>query len=262
MQVVLSQWPVPDVPRAAAAWVAVAGGQLADRAAQLARCRGIAVEAASPEEAAALVAAWRAVGIDAHAVADDRLPVFPKPVVARQLIVEPGGTLLAAISLTGPPQRLQVHDVVLVLPALLHTRQTKLEAPTKKSTSAMGLAVDLATTGGLRTLLSSRPTSGGGKATETEATEAMLELWLVAPPRRLAVYASRLDYRAVTDTSARGGDNWRQWLRQLAASLGPELPGRDRLDAMAAGQPLPPDSMVSDSNDLARTGRWLLLRGG
>jgi hypothetical protein len=261
VQVVFDQWPLVDVAEAAAVLARVCGGTPADRALQLARCRGLALDQLDAAVAPALLAAWQQAGIRAFAVQPDAVPQFSRPSVARQLQPQPDGTLLAHISLTGPPERLPASQVLLVLPGHWQTTQVHHAPAQQKKSSAMGLAMDLALTGGVKTMLSMRPgKSEPGAVTETTGQEPMVELWLAGPPRRIQCFAHRLDYSALPLTHGRVGDNWLAWLQELQQALPPGVVGQDRLTAASRRQPLPADSVVGDNNDLARTGRWLLLR--
>ena len=261
LQLVLQDWPLADVRLAAPIFAQHAGGTAADRAQQLARCRGIAADRLDETVARALVAAWREAGIVAWALPLTTLPEFARPVVARAVDLRDPDALLAQIGFTGPPERIPYRQVVLALPGRWQSVQQSQEQAAKKKTSAVAVMFDVATTGGIKTLMSSRPSQNTtGKMTETQTDEPMLELATVAPARRIHVFARRLDYRTLVQPRERVEDNWRLWLAGLQSVLRPEVAGTDRLTRTVATGLVDRDAIVADANDLGRTGRWLMLR--
>ncbi len=261
LQLVLRDWPMPDVRLAAPIFAQHAGGTAADRAQQLARCRGIAADRLDETAARAVVRAWADVGIVAWALPLTILPEFARPVVARIVDLREPDVLVAQISLSGPPERIPARQVVLALPGRWQSTQQIQEQAAKKKTSAVGVMFDVATTGGIKTMLQSRPsTNAPGKVVEQQTDEPMLELATVAPARRIHVFARRLDYRTLPETRERVEDNWRLWLAQLQRAVRPDVAGAERLAKMLATGQVDRDALVADANDLGRTGRWLMLR--
>ncbi len=262
LQLILQTWPMPDVRLAAPLFAQHAGGTAADRAQHLARCRGIAADRLEENAARAVVRAWREVGIIAWALPLTTLPEFARPVVARLVDVREPDVLLAQISFSGPAERIPLRQVVLALPGRWQSTLLQQEQVAKKKNTAVSVMFDVATTGGIRTLLSSRPSQNtAGKITESQTDEPMLELATVAPARRIHVFARRLDYRTLRQPAReRVEDNWRLWLAELQAVLRPELAGADRLARTVATGLVERDAIVADANDLGRTGRWLMLR--
>ncbi len=262
LQLILQTWPMADVRLAAPLFAQHAGGTAADRAQQLARCRGIAADRLEESAARAVVRAWREVGIVAWALPLTTLPEFARPVVARAVDLREPDVLVAQISFTAPPERIALRQVVLALPGRWQSTQLIQEQAAKKKTSAVAVMFDVATTGGIKTMLQSRPSQNQpGKTTESQSDEPMLELATVAPARRIQVFARRLDYRTLRQPAReRVEDNWRLWLAELHAVLRPELAGADRLARTVTTGLVERDAIVADANDLGRTGRWLMLR--
>ena len=261
-QVILRDWPHPDVRTAAPILARVAGGTAADRAQHLARCRGIVAERMAETEARALILAWRSAGIVAAALPVSALPELPRPVLARVVDFRDPAGMQIQISLTGPPDLVASRHLALVLPARWQTAQQSTERVAPRKATALGLALDLATTGGVRTALAARPSGNpAARSVETQTDEPLVELVALEPPRRIHVFARRLDYRTLRRPLAeRLEDNWRQWLLELQAFAGPHLAAPERLAQMVTSGTVARDAVVSDANDLGRTARWLLLR--
>lgn len=257
--VIVAQWPIADVPLASTIYAQALGGAASDAAQLLRRCRGIVAERLGESNAVQLSDNLAKNGIAARAFATNRLPDFARPVVAKMVDLRDPEVLVAQISVTGPPERIPYRHVVLTLPGRWQTSVTSVEQAKKKGVSMVGLAMDLAMTGGVKTMLQSRPSNKEpDKVVESKDDEPMLELATVAPGRRIHVFARRLDYRNLMQQQGRVEDNWRQWLQELQARVRPGLAGGDRLQRVLAGAPASRDTIVSDVNDLGRTARWLM----
>ncbi len=258
--VIVAQWPIADVPAVSAIYAQTLGGAASDAAQLLRRCRGIVAERLSESDALQLADHLTRSGIAARAFAANRLPDFARPVVAKMVDLRDPDALIAQISITGPPERIPFRHVVLTLPGRWQTSITTVEQAKKKGVSMVGLAMDLAMTGGVKTMLQSRPgTKEPDKVIESKDDEPMLELATVAPGRRIHVFARRLDYRNLMQQQGRVEDNWRQWLQELQARVRPGVAGADRLQRVLAGAQAPRDTIVSDVNDLGRTAKWLMF---
>ena len=167
--------------------------------------------------------------------------------------------------MTGPPESVPHAAVLAAVPVIWQSSSTRAgPAPAAKGTSAAGVAMSLATTGGLN-LLMKRPTGSGGSDNREVVTEgrAMLALVLLRGPgqwQRIHVFADRCDYRVLDAPTHESGRNWRALLALVAGRIKPQQAGAAMLAQAIAGTDGPDSPLVADDdNVLADRLRWLLM---
>ena len=258
--VATAQYPIEDVNTAARAWVACSGGALADRTVQLRRCRGIVVENLGRDEASALATSLSQAGCRAWALPAMAIPVLPRPLTAHCLDLRDPEHLKAQVHFTGPPEFIAWNHIAAVVPAHWQTTQRTLDRAVPQRQNIGAAALDLATTGGIGTLLRARSANKQpGSWSETVQADSMVEIVALAPLRRIQAFASRMDYGPLLVHGVQGGDNWKLLLEALHAHVRPDAVGRGYLEATLRGEDLPPSLHVSDQHDLGRTTRWMLI---
>jgi len=257
--VALSQFPPQDLAAAARALVTCCGGTLGDRTVQLRRCRGILADNLPQDLAQAMAAALLAAHCPAWALPAAAIPALPRPVTARSLDARDAEHLKAQVHFSGPPELLAWRHIVALLPARWQVTQVAEErAPAKRQNFAT-TAFDVATTGGMRTLLKKPSGDKTGKRIESVQSDAMLEIVALQPLRRIHAFANRMDHGPLAGRGLQGADNWKLLLQALHDRTRLETVGRAWLEAELRAEPLPASLTVQDQNDLGRTTRWLLI---
>ena len=257
--VVLDSWPLSDVAAAAAALVSCVGGTATDRARQLSVCRGIVAEGLTPVMGDAMAGALVAAGHTAWAAPAELVGVLPRPVTSRRLDPRDPEQLEANVRMTGPPLRIPYARVLALVPAVWTEAGSVGAAPAKKGTSMAGIAVSVATTGGIGLLLKGKPKAAGGPRKTTNAALPMIEI-MAAGGIRIQAFAHRMDYSALGKAGARGEDNWRELITLLRQRARAAVVGGELVDAWLQDGLLPAWLQSADSNDLGRSVRWLMLR--
>ena len=252
-------YPIPDIPAAARALVEACGGSLGDRTVQLRRCRGIIADNLPQDHAQNMTDALQKAGCKAWCLPTAAIPALPRPLTAHTLDPRDPAHLSAQIHFSGPPELLQWTHIAAVLPARwqLTSRTDEMLAPKRQTLSATVL--DVAMTGGMRTMLASRTAQKTGKQIETVQNDAMVEIVALQPLRRVHAFASRMDHGPLEGRGVQGADNWKLLLQALHDRTRPTTVGRALLEAAIRGEDSPPMLHIGDQNDLGRTMRWLMI---
>ncbi len=259
--VVLDRFPPRDIAGAANAWRSALGGMTGDHARALRSCTGLVAEGVPEADARKLAAALTQAGARAWALPAAMVPRLPKPLSASRLDPNDPSDLLAQISLTGAPTRVPWRQVVLVLPA--HQRVERVVAARKKKSVGLATVAMAVTTGiGAGKVVGAmrQRASDTGPAEVDASTRELVELVAVGPYRRVHAYADRLDYQPLGESLTGARANFHRLLGALRERTRPELASRGVLDAYLTTGTVPPSLQVVDSNGIAATARWLLLR--
>lgn len=256
--------PLRDAGDAAAVVAAQLGRSQTDIAATLRRCHGFWESGVDLATTDALAQALRAAGMPWYALSAAQVPRPPKPMVARGVDPRPDDAMLAPVALSGPAEAIPYTAILAAVPVVFQTTSVRAAAaPTTKGTSVAGVAMSLATTGGLN-LLMKRP--GGGASPDaaeavTDGREMLAMVVLRGPGQwqRFHVFADRCDYRVLPSPGSSTASNWRELLALVAARLRPQQAGAAMLKQVIAGGAGPGPLVVDDDNVLADRLRWLLM---